>query len=1394
MTEIALRTYTQEVKDLIDHGHFDEAIAHCQHILETFPRHIETYRLLGKAFLEQGRHGDAADVFQRVLSAIPEDWLSHVAMAIVREDESNLDMAIWHMERAYEVNPSNTTVQQEVRRLRGRRDGVEPPKLRLTRSALARMYIKGGLFGQAIAEIRSALAEDPERPDLQTLLASALFDSGAVQEATDICSTILQKLPYCMEANRILGLALWASDKKEDAEKLFQRLESLNPYIDIDALKKDKRIQEHPGQSITLTRIEWEQQEKTVRSSKQPTWASSLGLKIEEPQQEHQAIPDWLATASQPAAPATPATPEAEPFGGPTPSWFNDAANAMGTGKPAGLNMIEPQNAPAKPTLEPAVKTGTGELPDWIKTQTNAVEPQQVEKSSSPLPDWLAAPLMPSAPTPEPIAPSTESTLPDWIRTVAPASTTPAEEISGIPDWLSPPASIEGLPPSSLPEWTKPETKTGPLDAEPGNIPDWLSTSKPARVDVGSEPEWLKPPPAGSTSDLIPEWMKGVSPADTSAAAQLSMESVPDWLQENPAPQSKPVEIIPEWMRGESTPSPDSGREKPSTLFAPETDIPEWMKPEPMESPAAIQPPPIQPTESKSADRIAPPEPNQPSKDQAYASEISLPDWMTSPAPPTPVSPAPIALTPAAAPVQSMESAKEAVPDIAIPEWLNAPPSPAPATPAPIPSPPSPTPPPPAQPIENAPETIPEITLPDWLTAISPTAPAISAPLPSNPATTPPLPVRPVEATPKEAPEIILPDWLTAVTPPTPSPAAPTPLTPAPVPPAVQSVEAPAEAIPEIALPDWLKAAAPSAPSTPTPKPAAPISSLVPTPPAPALSAVQPAEGIPEAVPEVDLPDWIKSAIPSALAAPTPVPSVPVAPPTGSKPLNAQVAAQPAPAMPTSAAIEEPKKTAPPPEPTALAPINEGIELPDWLVAQLQGKPVEPVPPPAAAKPAIPLPDWLKPTTQSPASPPVVDWEKAAVQPVPSIPADATRPATGAVPPAEKPVPGATEIPAWLDKSKPSGNETVARWLDRRLKTSTLSSMEDAVSKPGSKPPAQTPPARPAQSSTQLPTWLDSQKPGGSDTVVRWMDKRETGSLRRGPQSAFADAGKGTFPAAEEATTPKPETPHAVAPVKSPVPTSRAEDTVATGKSAEQDVTPVFQTRMEPARPVQPPSEPISSAKPAEPLIQTQHPVASPQPPVNATQEEEEEEGAFVPPPEWLQRALGNAVADVPPNPKELVPVPEPIQQKSSPPTPDAEKPANIRWQTQPAEEPAPVSTAKPAPWVPISPPQTVSETAVKPAKKAAKKKTRKLTDIESEALIREARVYLETDLKKACEVYQQVIGNPASAEVVANDLTSYLEQDPASPQLWNLLGDACGRVGRFQDAYRAYAEALRRM
>ncbi len=157
MGNISLHAYNKEIEKLIENNQIDEALSHCKHILMTYPKHLDTYRLMGKAYLESQKYADAQDIMQRVLSVVPDDFIAHVGMSLVREDEGNLDGAIWHMERAFDVQPSNTAVQDELKRLIGRRDGLEPAKIRLTRGALVRMYLRGNLFTQAIAEAQSLL-------------------------------------------------------------------------------------------------------------------------------------------------------------------------------------------------------------------------------------------------------------------------------------------------------------------------------------------------------------------------------------------------------------------------------------------------------------------------------------------------------------------------------------------------------------------------------------------------------------------------------------------------------------------------------------------------------------------------------------------------------------------------------------------------------------------------------------------------------------------------------------------------------------------------------------------------------------------------------------------------------------------------------------------------------------------------------------------------------------------------------------------------------------------------------------------------------------------------------------------------------------------------------------
>jgi tetratricopeptide (TPR) repeat protein len=175
MAQIGLREYDREIESMIDRGQIDEAIAHCKSILKEFPKHIETYRLLGKCYLESQRYVEAADILQRVLSVYPDDFISHIGMSIICEDENNLEKAIWHMERSLEVQPSNSAVNSELRRLLTLRDGSEPSKVHLSQGAYIRMCVKSGLHEQAIAEAKSAISKEPQRIDLDLILAKMYF-------------------------------------------------------------------------------------------------------------------------------------------------------------------------------------------------------------------------------------------------------------------------------------------------------------------------------------------------------------------------------------------------------------------------------------------------------------------------------------------------------------------------------------------------------------------------------------------------------------------------------------------------------------------------------------------------------------------------------------------------------------------------------------------------------------------------------------------------------------------------------------------------------------------------------------------------------------------------------------------------------------------------------------------------------------------------------------------------------------------------------------------------------------------------------------------------------------------------------------------------------------------
>ncbi len=465
MAKISLRAYTQEIERLIENKRLDEAVAHCHHILEAYPKHIDTYRQFGKAYLEQQRFGDAADIFQRVLSAIPDDFISHVGMSIIREDEGNLDEALFHIQQASETQPSNIAIQDELRRLYGRRDGIEPPKIRLTRGALARMYIKGELYQQASVEIRAALSEDANRIDLQSLLAQIYIKTGKITDALELARNILKKLPNSYDANHILARYLPASGRESEADQYRQVINQLNPYA---AYTSDEvpSVDQVPEQTVLLERLEWKAGMDGEATSKQPAWAESLGLELGGVQKSvEEEIPDWMRSAGWEAGGEENELSQSElideykPDSGiekaDIPDWLKEIAPQESELMTDDLDESETEDEDVLPWLEKILPTSPGSELEMDSEKLAFSGDLTEDKTSVDLSE-------------------AETVLPSWLNNTGDREQ--SEEADEIPDWLAAPA--EEAKPSGMRTPPKKPKPNWPQRSPTGWLPP-LRKSKP---------------------------------------------------------------------------------------------------------------------------------------------------------------------------------------------------------------------------------------------------------------------------------------------------------------------------------------------------------------------------------------------------------------------------------------------------------------------------------------------------------------------------------------------------------------------------------------------------------------------------------------------------------------------------------------------------------------------------------------------------------------------------------------------------------------------------------------------------------------------------------------------------------------------------------------------------
>jgi tetratricopeptide (TPR) repeat protein len=599
MAKISLHAYTREIENLIERGLTEEAIGHCKHILTQFPKHINTYRLLGKSYLESQRYSEATDILQRVLSSIPDDIVSQLGMSIIREDEGNLDAAIWHMERAYEIQPANTAIHDELRRLYGRRDGVEPPKIRMTRGALVRMYARGELYSQAISEARAALAEDAQRIDLEIILAQMYYLADMKVEAAEVCVRLVGKLPYCLEANRILADILPSTSRAEDAALYQQNLHALDPYAAFlsPAATTSEQV---PDNAVQVERLNW----TPSAEDQQPDWARTIGVDYQPPAPK---IPDWLASlpSTAPGDELTSAPEEAVDYSGAIapvepsqiPGWMREAGWTQ-----AGDEAREEPSSVFELAGEDDIDLADTELPAWIKelapqdeTAVTPEDPERLVFLDSILPqDTAEAPSEKEAPE------SMEAEeIPDLnTLNVHEIAQETGERETDTSQWINEIGVVEDSTiyktgrTGSLPSWLEQELEADTSDSDQlpeEELPEWLRTigeaEQPAPPIVSPEPapEQVaeKPDDEVVSSDVATPEPLAEIPVTQPSQAMIEPAEAEEVLSDE-QPQVEPIEIPPEWVYEETGEPAATIETRPGGVEAeieiPLAEIPGWIE------------------------------------------------------------------------------------------------------------------------------------------------------------------------------------------------------------------------------------------------------------------------------------------------------------------------------------------------------------------------------------------------------------------------------------------------------------------------------------------------------------------------------------------------------------------------------------------------------------------------------------------------------------------------------------------------------------------------------------------------------------------------------------------------------------------------------------------------
>ncbi len=302
MAEIPLQDYIATIEGQLSGAAADEAAYHSRHLLSRYPKYTAAYRLLGRALLLKGQHDEAEAAFRRVLSVEPNDRIAHLGLSEIHDRRHRGDEAIWHAERALELDATDQAASDMVHALYRRYQGQERARMGLTAVTLARQAIQNRDFDQAVQTLRSAIERQPDRIDLKLLLAEALWASGDHISGAEAASDVLDVLPDCLQANTILSRLWLENGRPSDARPFLNRIESLDPYAALALVTG----QPAEADAFTIEPLDYQRSAQSDVARVEPDWLQGLPSAPPPVTEAPSATPEWisgmLATTEVPAS------------------------------------------------------------------------------------------------------------------------------------------------------------------------------------------------------------------------------------------------------------------------------------------------------------------------------------------------------------------------------------------------------------------------------------------------------------------------------------------------------------------------------------------------------------------------------------------------------------------------------------------------------------------------------------------------------------------------------------------------------------------------------------------------------------------------------------------------------------------------------------------------------------------------------------------------------------------------------------------------------------------------------------------------------------------------------------------------------------------------------------